>query len=320
MNSVSCFKKSCVLIFSILFVLGCMHDRNKTESTTDRTPNAATTQDAIEVVTTAMDFDMPDVLKSGWTTFRYVNNSEDTHFFIFEKMPEGVTLDTYENELVPPFKAAFTFLLDGNVDAAMKEFGKIPAWWSDVKLGGGVGLLSAHHTAESTLFMNPGTYVMECYVRLPSGMPHAFYGMLKEIHVTKEANKHPRPSADYEISLSSTTGVSFVDSLKAGEYRLAVHFIDQKTYESQLGHDINLVKLDNTALLDTLGKWVNTSDMTAFRSPAPAGLTFLGGVEDMDAGSVGYFNVSLKQGDYVLISEIPNAIQRNMYKTFKVYQ
>jgi hypothetical protein len=86
-----------------------------------------------------------------------------------------------------------------------------------------------------------------------------------------------------------------------------------------LGHDINLVKLENEQLLDSLNNWINAANIKAFRTPAPKGLTFLGGVEDLPAGSKGFFNVSLTKGSYVLISEIPNALQRNMYKTFVVY-
>lgn len=316
MNLIFNFQKNFLLALLIVFLIGCKNDKKRTENVTKTTGK----ENFVEVVSTAMNFEIPSELKSGWTTFKYINKSEETHFFIFEKMPEGITIENYNNELVPPFKAAFTFLLNENVDAAMKEFEKIPDWWSNVKLGGGVGLISPHSSAESTIYMNPGTYVMECYVRMPNGMPHAFYGMLKEIIVTEEANGNQRPSADYEISISSEKGVSFLDSLKVGDYQLAVNFEDQKQYETLLGHDINLVKLDNISLLDSLGIWINASDIKAFRTPVPEGLNFLGGVEDLETGETGYFNVSLKEGHYVLISEIPNAIERKMFKRFKVYK
>ncbi len=315
------FKKGFITIPLLAILLtGCNQNKKQSAEINDTSEVESDPIEYIEVTTTAMDFDIPSELQSGWTTFKYVNNSEEPHFFIFEKMPEGITIDNYNNELVPPFKAAFTYLLDENVEAAMKEFEKVPDWWSKVKLGGGVGLISPHRTAESTIYLNPGIYVMECYVRMPNGMPHAFFGMLKQIVVTDDISTHQEPKADFEISVSSEKGVSFVDSLEVGNYSLAVNFEDQKLYETLLGHDINLVKLDNLSLLDTLGKWVNAADIKAFRSPAPVGLTFLGGVEDLEAGKTGYFNVELKEGDYVLISEVPNTIQRNMFKIFKVYK
>ncbi len=315
------FKKVFFIIpFLAILLMGCNQNKKQAAGVNNTSEVESDRIEFIEVTTTAMDFDIPSELQSGWTTFKYINNSEEPHFFIFEKMPEGITIDNYNNELVPPFKAAFTYLLDENVEAAMKEFEKIPDWWSKVKLGGGVGLISPHLTAESTIYLNPGIYVMECYVRMPNGMPHAFFGMLKQVVVTDDISTHQEPKPDFEISVSSEKGVSFVDSLKVGNYVLAVNFEDQKLYETLLGHDINIVKLDKLSLLDTLGKWVNAADIKAFRSPAPVGLTFLGGVEDLEAGKTGYFNVELKEGDYVLISEVPNTIQRNMFKTFKVYK
>ncbi len=316
MDLKSSFQKTFLLALLTVLLLGCKNDKKKTENITEPTDK----ENFVEVVTTGMNFEIPGELKSGWTTFKYINKSEETHFFIFEKMPTGITIENYLTEIVPPFKAAFTFLLDYNVDSAMKEFEKIPDWWSEVEMGGGVGLISPHSSAESTIYMNPGTYVMECYVRMPNGMPHAFYGMLKEIIVTEESNENQRPSADHQISISSEKGISFLDSLKVGDYKLAVNFQDQKQYETLLGHDVNLVKLENEQLLDTLNNWINAANIKAFRTPVPAGLTFLGGVEDLEAGATGYFNVSLNEGAYVLISEIPNAIERKMFKTFKVYK
>ncbi|TRO64509.1 hypothetical protein [Christiangramia sabulilitoris] len=320
MYAVSKFKKS-LLVLSIFIVplISCKNDKENNPNQKEDSIQANNTENIIEVVTNEMDFQIPSRLKSGWTTFRYINKSSETHFFIFEKMPEGITIDNYNNELVPPFKAAFNHLINDEVEEAMKEFEKVPAWWNDVKLGGGVGLISPKSVAESTIYMHPGTYVMECYVRMPNGMPHAFYGMIKEIQVTEETNDIQEPSYDHQISISSEEGITFQDSIKAGNYQLAINFKDQKQYETLLGHDVNLVRLTSISKLDTLGKWINAANIKAFRTPIPEGLTFLGGVEDLEEGETGYFKTQLKQGTYVLISEIPNVIDRKMYKTFKVY-
>jgi hypothetical protein len=309
------FRKLPFLIFVLVILVSSCKDKNLKEGK-DATTRS---QNYIEVVSTGMNFEVIDEIKSGWTTFKYNNNSEETHFFIFEKMPEGIGLEDYKKEIIPPFIKAFNHLDKGNVDAGMKEFEEIPEWFAKVGLGGGVGLTSPHTVTESTIYMHPGVYVMECYVRMPNGMAHAFMGMVKELIVKEENNNQDMPSSDFEISVSSENGVSFADSLETGDYALSVIFEDQKQYETLLGHDINLVKLENEQLLDSLNNWINAANIKAFRTPAPKGLTFLGGVEDLPAGSKGFFNVSLTKGSYVLISEIPNALQRNMYKTFVVY-
>lgn len=305
------------ILLILLSLISCKTDQKKNELKDNNTVEEA--ENVIEVTTNVMDFQIPSQLKSGWTTFKYNNKSDETHFFILEKMPEGITIENYNNELVPPFKAAFTYLIDNKIEEAMKEFEKVPAWWNDVAMGGGVGLISPKSIAESTIYMHPGTYVMECYVRMPNGMPHAFYGMLKEVVVTEEKSDNKEPSSDHEINISSEQGITFQDSIKTGEYQLTVRFKDQKQYETLLGHDVNLVRLDEISLLDTLGNWINASDIKAFRTPVPKGLTFLGGVEDLEAGETGYFKTKLEKGNYVLISEIPNVIERKMFKVFKVY-
>lgn len=305
------------ILFILVFFISCKNDQKENKLVNTNTVEEE--DNMIEVTTNVMDFQIPSQLKSGWTTFKYNNKSEETHFFIFEKMPEGVTIENYNNELVPPFKAAFNHLLNDNVEDAMKEFEKVPAWLNDVEMGGGVGLTSPKSTAESTIYMHPGTYVMECYVRMPNGMPHAFYGMLKQIVVTEEKGEHKEPSSEHEISISSEQGIAFQDSIKTGEYQFAVRFKDQKRYETLLGHDVNLVRLDEISQLDTLGNWINASNIKAFRTPVPTGLNFLGGVEDLEAGETGYFKTKLERGNYVLISEIPNVIERKMFKVFKVY-
>ncbi len=305
--------------FIFLLCLSLLISCNSATENADSTTSSGNNLNYIEVVTTGMDFQLPEEIESGWTRFRYVNQSNETHFFIFEKMPDGLGLEDYKNDLIPPFMNAFKFFSEGDPEAGMQEFEKIPEWFSRVELGGGVGLTSPRSTSEAIIHLEPGVYVMECYVRAPDGMAHTFMGMIEELRVSETNNGQAEPDADLEIKLSSEQGVSFPDSVRAGDYLLSVYFEDQNKYETMLGHDINLVKLESLDLLDTLAHWVNAGDITSFRTPAPEGLNFLGGVEDLPAGATGYFGASLRPGEYVLISEIPNALDRGMYKTFSVY-
>jgi hypothetical protein len=316
---ISFIRKICCMLFVLGIMFLSCSEKNKKFNTEEKAATTTQAPHSIDVVTTGMDFELINEIQSGWTTFKYINNSEEPHFFIFEKMPEGIGIEDYKKDLFPPFIKAFTYLDKGNVEAGMKAFEEIPEWFAKVEVGGGVGLTSPYTVSESTIYLNPGVYVMECYVRMPNGMAHAFMGMVKELIVNDENNNQKMPSSDLEISLSSEKGVSFIDSLKMGEYTLSVTFEDQKQYETMLGHDINLVKMENEQLLDSLNNWINAANIKAFRTPAPKGLTFLGGVEDLPAGSKGFFNVFFTPGNYVLISEIPDAIERKMYKVFKVY-
>lgn len=265
-----------------------------------------------------MNFEMVDELKSGWTTFKYYNKSAETHFFILEKLPDSIGIQKYQKEFLSPFKKAYEYFIKGDIQTGNKQFENLPKWSSKMQICGGVALTSPKTTSETTQFLEPGTYVMECYVRMPNGMPHVFYGMLKEFTVSKEKNGNKEPFANQKIAISSKKGIVFKDSITEGNYTFSVDFEDQKIYEHMLGHDVNLVKFEYEEKLNSLNNWINLSDYTAFKTPAPKGLKFLGGVEDLFDDKKGYFNVNLEKGNYILISEIPNAMERKMFNRFKV--
>jgi hypothetical protein len=310
--------KNSILIIIVLTLIVLASCKEKKETKTSEF-EIESEKNYVEVITNVMDFEMVDEVKSGWTTFKYINKSLEPHFFILEKMPDTLGLETYKKDLFPPFISAFEHFEKGEMEAGMKEFEKIPKWFYNVELAGGVGLTSKKTTSKSTIFLEPGTYIMECYVRMPNGLGHVFMGMIKELKVVNESNGYKPPKADFNIGISSEKGITFVDSIKTGNYILSAKFEDQKQYEHLMGHDVNLVKIENDSLISDLNNWLNIVDFKAFRTPEPEGLLFLGGVEDLPAGKTGYFEVTLEKGSYVLISEIPNSVERKMIKPFTVY-
>lgn len=231
-----------------------------------------------------------------------------------------MVLKEYKEDRFPPFIEAYNHFIKGDLETGIKQFTNLPEWFSKVELASGVGLTSPKTTSETTIYLEPGTYVMECYVRMPNGMPHVFYGMIAELVVTNENSGNEMPCAAHQIIISSTHGIKFVDTLTEGNYTFSVDYEDQKIYEHMLGHDVNVVKIENEMLLDSLNNWLNVADFNTFRSPEPKGAHFLGGVQDLKAGEKGFMNITLKKGHYVLISEMPNAMERNMFKKFEVYE
>ena len=226
-------------------------------------------------------------------------------------MPDTLGIETYKKDLFPPFISAFEHFEKGEMEAGMKEFENIPEWFYKVELAGGVGLTSKKTTSLSTIYLEPGTYIMECYVRMPNGLGHVFMGMIKELKVSLESNDNEPPKADFKISISSENGITFNDSIKSGNYTFEAKFEDQKKYEHLMGHDVNLVKIENDSLVTDLNNWLNIVDFNAFRSPEPEGLLFLGGVEDLPAGETGYFEATLLGFgilSFLLCSHAPESI------------
>lgn len=308
------FKLLINFAFTAAFVLqACDSGSNSKEA-----EQAGEVDNTIKVITQSMEFQSADTISSGWNTFEYANQSSETHFILFDKYPEGKYFEDTKKEVLPPFDAGMAFLNEGNAEEAMAAFGKLPEWYGEVVLSGGTGLISPGGTAISTINLDPGYYVMECYVKMPNGQFHVSMGMAKAIIVTNQDSGNEEPEGNFEIAISSTSGIVFEDSLSKGQYTFEVNFIDQIKHEHFMEHDVNLVRLTENANLEELESWMNWTDPKGLITPAPEGVTFLGGVNDMPAGSKGYFEVELTPGRYAFISEVPNSLSKNMLKEFVI--
>lgn len=274
--------------------------------------------DAIEIVTENMNFKMPREISSGWHTFRYINQSDQAHFFLLEKYPEGRNLNDAKKQVFPVFQEGMDFIFNGQPEEALSAFGNLPEWYPEVVLSGGSGLISPWKTSETTLKLAPGYYVVECYVKMPNGTFHSVVGMSAGLVVTSEVAAEPVLTQDVQIAISSTVGIVFDDTIHKGEQTFSVFFKDQIVHENFVGHDVHLVKYDDGADLKVLEYWMNWANPKGLISPTPEGFTFLGGVNDMPAGSTGYFTADLEPGNYAFVSEVPNSMSKNMLKTFVV--
>ena len=273
---------------------------------------------SIHIVTKLMDFQVQDTIKSGWQTFKYSNQSSETHFFLLEKYPEGKSLEDARTVVVPVFQKGMNLLNEGKNEEAMAAFGELPEWFQQIVFMGGSGLISPGETAVSTLHMEPGYYVMECYVKMENGTFHSAMGMLEDLVVLPDSVEFSPPSPTVSLGISKEEGIVLRDSVRSGPQVIEVNFVDQAVHEHFVGHDVNLVKLGENADVEALAKWMNWSDPKGLITPAPAGVTFLGGINEMPAGSTGYFSVSLSPGNYAFISEVPSPAEKNMLIPFRI--
>ena len=306
-----------VYILPLFFIIqSCKTDKEQTKTKIIEVKN----ENVIEIITENMDFQMPDTIPSGWNTFRYKNLSPQTHFFLIDKYPEGKTSKDAEELVAPVFESAMKLITKGETEKGYAEFANLPEWFNEVVFVGGSGLLSPNQVGETTLNLKPGKYVIECYVKMSNGMFHTSMGMTKDIVVTTTDSGNKALISDIDITISSTDGIVFNDSITSGKHIFSVYYKDQTVHENFVGHDINLVKLDENANLKDLESWMNWANPKGLIEPAPLYITFLGGVNDLPEGDIGYFSVNLEIGNYVLISEVPNSLSKNMLKTFVVSQ
>mgnify|MGYP000909502791 FL=1 len=308
------FKGILFLLLIMLFTANCKRGVKIGKTNV----NEEIRENFIEIVTESMDIQLIDTISSGWNTFRYHNNSKDTHLILFDKYPEGKTIEDAEKYVVPVFQKGMDFITAGNSEEGFAEFNNLPEWFFSVIYSGGIGLISPNKTAETTLKLEPGYYIVECYVKMENGMFHTSMGMSTSLIVSDEVSENKELVPTVSVSISGEEGIVFNDTIKMGKHVFSVYFKDQKSHENFLGHDVNLVKVEEGVNVKTLVNWINWAEPTGLISPAPDGFTFLGGVNDMPAGGTGYFTAMLEEGNYVLISEVPNADSKNMLKYFTI--
>jgi len=272
----------------------------------------------IEVVTNAMDIVTVDTIKSGWNTFKYINKSDEPHFLLFDDYPDGKTLDSVKARVMPAFDKGMALIMEDDMDAAIAAFGELPPWFSKVKFVGGTGIISPKSETNVTTHLEPGDYLLECYIKMTGGIFHVSMGMVKELHVLNEDSGNQPPIADINISVSSTEGITYVGEINSGKHTFSVNYVDQTVYENFVGHDVNLVKLADNANLEELESWMNWMNPKGFINPMPEGVTFMGGVNNGLPGSTHYFDVTLDTGNYAFIAEVPNASEKGLLKTFTV--
>jgi len=276
----------------------------------------------VEVVARGLTFEAPDTISSGWTTFRFRNESGLTHFAVVERLPDGIGIEEQQEVVAPLFQQGMDLLNAGQPDSAMQKFGELPAWFGDVVFMGGPGLTSAGHTSQASIYLEPGTYLLECYVKT-NGVFHSFnpdtsvYGMVHEFTVSEAtAAENPEPEATLSLTLSSERGIEMTGTPRAGENTAVVHFEDQQLYSNFVGHDVHVVRLADTTDVERVLAWMDWREKVGLETPTPA--EFLGGLNEMPAGATGYFTITLEPGRYAWIAEVPDPREKGLFVEFSV--
>lgn len=254
----------------------------------------------VEVSAREYTFQAPDSIDSGWSTFRFKNEGQQEHFMVLWRLPEDKSFQQFMDEVVMPFREGVEPYRAGEVDrqGMMELLGELlPEWFADVEGAGGPGMTSPGRVSQTTVKLEPGDYVMECYVRAPDGRFHNELGMLKLLTVTEEKTGSEPPDADASLTLSNYAA-SVDGALSAGEQTVRVDFADEP--EGMLSHDIHLARLGEDTDLDDVVAWMDWVD--EMQTPGPA--EFFGGAEHMPAGSTAYVTVDLEPGRYAWISEL----------------
>jgi hypothetical protein len=287
----------------------------------DRDSSGGANQNLVTVIARGLTLEAPEQIPSGWTTFRFRNEASMTHFAVLERVPEGIGIAEQQRQVAPVFQEGMNLLNAGDTDAAMAKFGELPEWFGKTVFLGGNGLTAPGRTSEVSVRLEPGTYLMECYVKT-NGVFHSYnpdqstFGMVHQFTVTEDRSAAPEPAATLEITISGSQGIVVAGDPVAGSNTVAVHFTDQKVHENFLGHDVHLARLEEDTDMDALASWMDWTQPGGLETPAPA--EFLGGLHEMPAGATGYMTVTLEPGRYVWLAEVPGPDKKGMLHTFVI--
>src|SRR2546429_6566667 len=138
----------------------------------------------VTITVTDYAFSMPDTIRAGLTTFRLVNQGKELHHASLVRLGAG--------------KSAADF--QAGLAAALQSHAPPPAWMAFV---GGPNAVTVGDTATATQVVEPGSYVLVCWIPSLDGTPHVMKGMLHPPVVTASAAPvPPAPPADVTITLT----------------------------------------------------------------------------------------------------------------------
>lgn len=257
---------------------------------------------AVEITATDYAFRAPDEISSGWTTLRFKNEGAEPHFVFPSRLPEGKTAEDYETELSLVFNDAWTALRDGELEqeeALGRLFESLPEWFPSLQFIGGPGFAAPGLTSETTVHLEPGNYVLECYLKTEDGEFHYMEGMMRPLVVTAENSGAAAPESDLKVTLSNYE-MAIEGEMTPGRRTIEVHVAENP--EEGFGHSAHLARLKPETDVTEVVQWMNAFGVNGLRTPAP--VEFIGGTHmQMPIGQPQYFTVDVEPGRYLFISE-----------------
>lgn len=258
-----------LVIVTTAFGSACSGDGQAPHTETDPVPAVVT------VTATDYEFDAPDTLQEGWTTFRLVNNGDAFHAALLVKLEEGRTLNG--------FRQAYA--------EALKTGGP----WNALGLLGGIVGPPPQGTTNATLHLDAGLYAWYCPLGFEDGVPHVVgHAMMRPFVVQQRVGSVP-PAAAPEPTVTITM-VDYAFHLSApvtaGQHMIRV---ENRGPEP---HEVILMQLAPGKTLEDVQTWLRD------RRSSPPFSNSLGGVVLEEAGAEAYFEGELTPADYVLFCVI----------------
>ena len=219
---------------------------------------------------TEHSFAGPDSLPAGWTRIRLRNQGSQFHHLLLTKLAEGKSL------------ADFTAAVQANQSPG-------PDLLTE---NGGVNILSPGTDGTVVVNLQPGTYVISCFVNDlgdPQQVPHAAKGMVKQLTVTAARGAAAQPRSTVTVD-GTEFSFTITPDITAGTQTIRFNNVGQQH------HELQLIQLDPGKTVDDF--------VAAFGPDAPSGAPpakALGGVAGLEARDHAYFQAQFSAGNYAFV-------------------
>jgi uncharacterized cupredoxin-like copper-binding protein len=250
---------------------------------------------------TTYSFSGPDSTTAGWHTVSLTNKGFEPHELVWMKLAPGETPEQHMQAMMammtPPSNDTMS---NGTMSNDTMGNGSSMSG-ADKGLGGpvtappvppGVNAPPYNTTESVTLFLEPGSYVVECEIPGAAG-PHMFHGMMKQVNVTGNASMDQgAPSSDLSVSLKE---YQFVWTGKP----TAGHHLIKVTNDGTMPHEIVLAQLAPNATVDDALNFTENP-----QGAPPFGELF--GTGQLDPGQTVYVVADLSAGSYGELCLMPS--------------
>ena len=260
----------------VLMQAACTLDGAEGESRGPREARAETPAPAPNLVTvTARDFAFaaPEVIPSGLTTIRLVNQGTEMHHAQVVRLDEGHTVAE---------------LMDL---AARGEGEGLPAWAHFV---GGPNVPAPNGFNEATMQLQAGAYALVCFIPSPDGVPHMMKGMVKGLTVVPATVPTAAMAAAGVRMVLRDYAFDITPEITAGRHTIQVENAAAQP------HEVVVMRLAPGKTPQDLMGWMQKQE-------GPPPFAPVGGTTLLSTGQVNQITVDFEPGEYVLLCFVPDA-------------
>ena len=215
-------------------------------------------------------FSGPESVPAGLTTVEIVNHGQDLHHAQLIRLARGRSAEDFQQ--------------------ALKGNPQVPEW---AVLIGGPNAVIPGERAAAIVNLEPGNYVVVCWIPDRDNMPHVALGMVKPFQVQGSAHVSELPTGDVRIG-EADFSFAAPDTITPGR-----HVIRVRNNGAQ-PHEVLLVQLPPDGSIADFGRAV--ADGVATQPPGKP----VGGVTGLQPGSEAAFLADFTPGKYGLICFFPD--------------